>query len=304
MNYKAPSNIQGSILPLLLGTEHPNVVCQSQTGTGKTGAFTIAMLHRIDPEIDATQALCIAPTRELARQIVSYVNIIARFMPEITTEVAIPGTVNKRTGEKVTAHIVVGTPGTVMDCLRRGMIDSKKLKVLVMDEADSLMELQGLGEQAIRVKNLVPKGTQFLLFSATFGGQVLKYANVFAPNAYKLTLKRHELTMAGIHQIYMDCKDEEDKYRVLNSLYYTCTVASSIIFVKVGRPVWIGTCQLTLRSVVRLQTSLPNVWKPMVTRLGSCMLPWTRSSPATMSSTRSAGGSARYDLSTPRYGWH
>ncbi|KAF8249225.1 DEAD-domain-containing protein [Wilcoxina mikolae CBS 423.85] len=230
MNYKKPSKIQATVLPLLLGDRPMNLICQSQTGTGKTAAFSIAMIHRVDPDILFPQALCIAPTRELARQIISYTNQIAQFMFDIETGLVIPGSVPK--GGRMNAHILVGTPGTVQDCLRRKTIDTTHLKILVMDEADFLLDQQGLGDQAIRVKKFIPDNAQVLLFSATFSDKILNYANIFCPNAAKLTLQRHELTMSGIKQIYMDCKDEEDKYRILVELYHTMTVASSIIFVK------------------------------------------------------------------------
>ena len=154
-------------------------------------------------------------------------------MPEVETHVVIPGNVDRRSGEKVTAHIVVGTPGTVMDCLRRGLIESRHLTMLILDEADNLLDQQGLGDQAIRVKNLVPADTQFILFGATFHEKDRAFGDNFAPRATKLMLQRHQLNMTGVRQMYMDCRDEEHKYQVLSSLYHACTVSSSIVFVKV-----------------------------------------------------------------------
>jgi len=102
----------------------------------------------------------------------------------------------------------------------------------VLDEADNMLDQQGLGEQCIRVKSTVPKTTQIVLFSATFPDQVVQYAAKFAPNANQITLKQEELTVEGIKQLYMDCDSEQDKYRILVELYHILTIGSSIIFVK------------------------------------------------------------------------
>jgi ATP-dependent RNA helicase DDX19/DBP5 len=276
MNYFKPSRIQATALPLIIGPNPRNLICQSQTGTGKTAAFALAMIHRVDPKISAPQALCVAPTRELARQTIGYINTICQYEGEICTGLAIPGYINKN-GKPMESHIVVGTPGTVMDCLRRNIISAAHMKILVMDEADSLLDMQGLGDHAIRVKQRMPPDTQFLLFSATFSDKVLQYGNHFAPNAIKLTLERHELTMKGIKQIYMDCKDEEDKYRILVDLYHTMCVGSSIVFVKVCGPLKIPDHRSkgSFRSET-MPTRLPNACKLMATWLPSCMLAWSR----------------------------
>ncbi|KAA8911683.1 P-loop containing nucleoside triphosphate hydrolase protein [Sphaerosporella brunnea] len=230
MNYRKPSKVQATALPLIL--KGHNLLCQSQTGTGKTACYALAMIHMVDVKLNKPQALCIAPTRELARQIIGYINTLCRFDGEICTELAIPGQIDKKSRMPFEGHIVVGTPGTVVDCLNRKIIQTEHLKILIMDEADNLLEMQGLGDQASRVRSRMPKSIQVLLFSATFSENVVNYAATFAPGAIKLTLERHELTMKGIKQIYIDCKDEEDKYRVLVDLYHTMCVGSSIIFVK------------------------------------------------------------------------
>jgi ATP-dependent RNA helicase DDX19/DBP5 len=125
------------------------MIAQSQSGTGKTAAFVITMLSRVDPNLPIPQALCLAPTRELARQIMGVVQTMGQHMG-VVAQFAIPGLVER--GKKFTAHIVVGTPGTTMDCINRGYMSIDKLKVLVIDEADNMLDQQGLGEQCIRVK--------------------------------------------------------------------------------------------------------------------------------------------------------
>ncbi|KAI5820493.1 P-loop containing nucleoside triphosphate hydrolase protein [Pyronema omphalodes] len=229
MNFKKPSKIQERALPLLLSDPPTNMIGQSQSGTGKTAAFVLTMLTRVDINQPTVQALCLAPSRELARQIMTVVETMGQFT-KVKTAFAIPNGVAR--GQKIDAHIVVGTPGTVLDLIRRKQLPVDQLKVFVLDEADNMLDQQGLGEQCLRVKQTVPKTTQIVLFSATFPEQVVKYANDFAPNANQITLKQEELTVDGIKQLYMDCDSEEDKYTILVELYHILTVGSSVIFVK------------------------------------------------------------------------
>lgn len=229
MDFKKPSKIQERALPLLLSNPPTNMIGQSQSGTGKTAAFVLTMLTRVDLTQPFVQALCLAPSRELARQIMAVVDTMGRFTG-VKTQYAIPNMVQR--GQRIDAHIVVGTPGTVLDLVRRKQLPVNDLRVFVLDEADNMLDQQGLGEQCIRVRQSVPPATQIVLFSATFPDKVVQYANQFAPNANQITLKLEELTVEGIKQLYMDCANEEDKYRILLDLYHILTIGSSIIFVK------------------------------------------------------------------------
>jgi len=100
----------------------------------------------------------------------------------------------------------------------------------VVDEADNMLDQQGLGDQTLRVKNLVPRTCQIVLFSATFPENVRTFAEKFAPQANEIRLRREELSVEGIKQFYMDCKNEEHKYDILVALYSLLTIGSSIIF--------------------------------------------------------------------------
>lgn len=229
MNFKKPSKIQERALPLLLSNPPTNMIGQSQSGTGKTAAFVLTMLTRVDMSVNQVQALCLAPSRELARQIMSVVQTMGQFT-NIKTQFAIPNMVAR--GQRIDAQIVIGTPGTVLDLIKKRQLPVDGIKVFVLDEADNMLDQQGLGDQCIRVKGTVPQTAQIVLFSATFPDQVVQYANRFAPNANQITLRHEELTVDGIKQLYMDCENEEDKYRVLVELYHILTIGSSIIFVK------------------------------------------------------------------------
>ncbi|KAJ9141714.1 ATP-dependent RNA helicase-like protein [Pleurostoma richardsiae] len=231
MNFKKPSKVQERALPLLLADPPRNMIAQSQSGTGKTAAFVITILSRVDFSMPTQpQALVLAPTRELARQIQSVIKQMGQFREELVVEAAVPGAVSRETGVK--AAVVTGTPGTVMDLIRRRQFDVSKLKILVIDEADNMLDQQGMGEQCMRVKNMLPKNIQILLFSATFPEHVNKYAERFAPNANAMKLRQQELTVRGISQMYMDCPSAADKYDILVKLYGLMTIGSSVIFVK------------------------------------------------------------------------
>lgn len=152
-NFRKLSKIQERALPLLLRTNPTcNVIVQSQSGSGKTAAFVITILSHVDHDKPTTpQALVLAPTRELVRQIADVIKTIGRFIVPLKTELAVPGIVDRReTGVK--ASVVVGTPGKVLDLVRRRQLNMSKVKLLVVDEADNMLDAQGLGDQCLRVK--------------------------------------------------------------------------------------------------------------------------------------------------------
>lgn len=150
LNFNKPSKIQERALPLLLKNPPTNLIGQSQSGTGKTAAFTLNILARIDVSQPTAQALVLAPSRELARQILGVVQVMGQFMENLRTWQAVPD--QSQRGKKVDGHVVVGTPGTVMDLIRRRQLDVSKLKILVLDEADNMLDQQGMGDQCKRVK--------------------------------------------------------------------------------------------------------------------------------------------------------
>ncbi|KAI6024837.1 P-loop containing nucleoside triphosphate hydrolase protein [Pisolithus microcarpus] len=207
LGFSKPSKIQERALPLLLSNPPQNMIGQSQSGTGKTAAFVLTMLSRVDFfEEQNSSAICLAPSRELARQIMSVVVAMGKFTP-VQTEYAIKDNLPKDV-TRITAHIVVGTPGTMIDLLRRKVIDSSEIKVFVLDEADNMLDQDGLSDQTLRVKNMLPRqpSPQIILFSATFPDHVRNFANKFAPNANKIELQKEELVNA------------EHKYDILVSL--------------------------------------------------------------------------------------
>ncbi|KAI7285490.1 ATP-dependent RNA helicase, partial [Hortaea werneckii] len=233
MSFNKPSKIQERALPLLLKNPPTNLIGQSQSGTGKTAAFVLNMLSRVDLSTKQPQCLVLAPTRELAKQIAGVANVMGAFLEDkgLTIAEAIPQSLPPR-GQPLQGQIVVGTPGTVMDLIqRRRQLDVRAMKVLTLDEADNMLDMQGMGDQCKRVKVMLPPSVQVVLFSATFPAQVLDFAALFAPKANQITLEVEKLTVKGIKQMYLDCNSDEDKYNALVKFYGLMTIASSIIFV-------------------------------------------------------------------------
>ncbi|GAB5586764.1 RNA helicase required for poly(A+) mRNA export [Umbelopsis nana] len=227
MKFTRPSKIQERALPLLLANPPRNMIGQSQSGTGKTAAFVLTMLSRINTSIKAPQAICLAPTRELVRQILDVATQMGKFS-NITMAAAVKDTYKR--GMKMEAQLIVGTPGTTMDLAQRRQLDSRHVRIFVLDEADNMLDQNGLGDQSIRTRNMMPRDCQVVLFSATFPDLVRSFAVRFAPNANEISLKQEELSVDGIKQLYMDCNSEEHKYEVLCSLYNLLTISQSIIF--------------------------------------------------------------------------
>lgn len=228
MKFQKPSKIQEKALPLLLSNPPRNMIAQSQSGTGKTAAFSLSMLSRVDPSVPAPQAICLAPSRELARQTLEVVEEMGKFS-KITTQLIVPDSFEKN--QQINANIIVGTPGTVLDLMRRKLMSLNNIKIFVLDEADNMLDKQGLGDQCLRVKKFLPKAVQLVLFSATFSDRVRSYAKKVVPEANTLELQRNEVNVDAIKQLYMDCNGDDHKYEVLCELYGLLTIGSSIIFV-------------------------------------------------------------------------
>lgn len=125
------------------------MIGQSQSGTGKTAAFSLTMLSRVDESIKEPQAICLAPTRELARQTMEVITTMGKFS-SITTQLVVPELVPR--GQAVHAQIIVGTPGLVNDLVNRRLINISNIKVFVLDEADNMLDAQNLGDQCVRLK--------------------------------------------------------------------------------------------------------------------------------------------------------
>jgi len=231
MGFNYPSKIQETALPTLLADPPQNMIAQSQSGTGKTAAFVLAMLSRVNPEQDWPQVLCLCPTYELAIQIGEVVDNMSQFYSELKIRYAVRGEMLDRKS-KLKEHIIIGTPGKVLDwsSLKFNFFDIKKIRVFVLDEADVMIAIQGHQDQSIRIHKHLNADCQMLLFSATYNQEVMDFAENIVSNPVVIKLRREEESLDNIKQYYVYCETIEAKYRSIRNIYGTITIGQAIIF--------------------------------------------------------------------------
>merc|ERR1712038_1413030 len=233
--FEKPSAIQQrAIKPILKGRD---VIAQAQSGTGKTATFSISILQSIDTTVRETQVLCLSPTRELAVQIQKVVLALGDYM-NVQCHACIGGT---NVGEDIRKldygqHVVSGTPGRVFDMIRRRNLRTRAIKMLVLDEADEMLN-KGFKEQIYDVYRYLPPATQVVLISATLPHEILEMTNKFMTDPIRILVKRDELTLEGIKQFFVAVEREEWKFDTLCDLYDTLTITQAIIFVNTKRKV-------------------------------------------------------------------
>lgn len=229
--FEQPSPIQKkAIIPMTQGRD---ILAQAQSGTGKTGAFTVGTLQLIDTSLDEMQALILAPTRELADQINEVVTAIGRMMG-VRTLLAVGGT---RVTENIAAlksdkppHIVVGCLGRVLDLVtQRHALQPQTLKVLVLDEADEMLS-QGFKEQTHDLFQYLPPDVQVCLFSATIPVEVETLTSKFLRDPVKLLVKQEMLTLEGIQQYFVGVASDDIKFEVLKDLFAAVSMSQCIVY--------------------------------------------------------------------------
>lgn len=235
--FQKPSAIQQrAILPIIQGRD---VIAQSQSGTGKTTIFCVGILQSIDTSKRALQALVLSPTRELAEQTR---NVMLAFGEHINVKVhTCIGGINHRTSDDVRilnqgVNVVSGTPGRVYDMIQRRALQTRDLKILVIDEADEMLG-RGFKEQLYDIYRHLPPSTQVVLVSATLPEEVLAITKKFMNSPIKILVKRDELTLEGIKQFFVAVEKEEWKFETLTDLYETLTITQAVIFVNTKRKV-------------------------------------------------------------------
>jgi len=231
LGFNNPSKIQETALPTLLADPPQNMIAQSQSGTGKTAAFVLAMLSRVNPEQPWPQVLCLCPTYELALQIGEVADNMSQFYPELKIRYAVRGEMLNR-GSKLTEHIIIGTPGKVLDWsnLKFNFFELKKIKVFVLDEADVMIAIQGHQDQSIRIHKHLNTDCQMLLFSATYDTDVMNFAENIVSNPVLIRLRREEESLDNIKQYYVYCDTVTAKYQSIANIYGTITIGQAIIF--------------------------------------------------------------------------
>uniref|UniRef100_A0A182SD01 RNA helicase n=1 Tax=Anopheles maculatus TaxID=74869 RepID=A0A182SD01_9DIPT len=230
MGFNAPSKIQETALPTLLADPPQNMIAQSQSGTGKTAAFVLAMLSRVDPRKPYPQVICLSPTYELAIQTGEVAAKMAKFCKEIKLRFAVRGEELPK-GQKITDHIIIGTPGKLMDWgIKFRAFDLRKISVFVLDEADVMIATQGHQDQCIRIHKQLSSSCQMMFFSATYEKEVMDFAEYIVPNPIVIRLAREQESLDNIKQYYVKCKNQDEKYQAISNIYGVITVGQAIIF--------------------------------------------------------------------------
>lgn len=225
--FDKPSSIQQrAILPVLKGRD---VIAQAQSGSGKTGTFVIGSLERIDLSKLEVQALVLAPTRELAHQIYNVYTFIGEFL-KVKVLNLIGGTQVRESKMALEngVHVVVGSPGRVLDMLKKGHLKLTYLKCLILDEADDLLT-KGFLENMKDIISLIPPECKINLFSATMPKEIVQLTSNFMNDPAKILVKNEELTLLGIKQYFITVK-KEWKFETLLNLYKGLDIAQAIIF--------------------------------------------------------------------------
>ncbi|WP_310963857.1 DEAD/DEAH box helicase [Nocardioides terrisoli] len=230
VGYETPSPIQAETIPPLLEGKH--VVGLAQTGTGKTAAFALPILSHVDLAQKTPQALVLAPTRELALQVAE---AFERYAAHIKGLHVLPVYGGQGYGVQLSAlrrgvHIVVGTPGRIMDHLDKGTLDLSALRFVVLDEADEMLNM-GFAEDVDQILTGTPEDKQVALFSATMPAQIRRMTRKHAPGAVEITVKSKTTTAANVSQRYLKIAHPQ-KLDALTRILEVENFDAMIIFVR------------------------------------------------------------------------
>ncbi|KAJ2448081.1 RNA helicase [Coemansia sp. RSA 2336] len=227
-NFERPSAIQQrAIVPIISGRD---VIAQAQSGTGKTGTLGISILQRIETKVREAQALVLSPTRELATQTQGVISALGDYM-NVQCHACIGGTKMSDDIRKLEhgQHVVSGTPGRVYDMLKRRVLRTQQMRMLVLDEADQLLD-RGFKDQIYDIYRHLPPSTQVVILSATLPHDVLELTQKFMTDPIRILVKRDELTLEGISQFFVNVDKEDWKFETLCDLYDSLTITQAVIF--------------------------------------------------------------------------
>jgi len=239
--FEVPSQIQQkAIVPI---AQRNDVLAQAQSGTGKTGAFSIGALTCIDPKVNHVQVLILAPTRELSDQIKKVIASLSEFMG-VQAYSATGGTPVRediRAIEKG-CQVMVGTPGRIYDLMHRGVLVRDHMRVVILDEADQMLE-DRFKEQVFCILQMgFPKETRVALFSATMPPDVIEIADKVLNDPVRILIRPEQVTLEGIRQYYVDLEREDWKYEALCDIYKQLNINQAILYCnKRQRAEWLAS---------------------------------------------------------------
>ena len=227
--FENPSPIQCKAIPVM--NTKKDLIAQAQSGTGKTGAFSIGILNNIDPDKKCIQALVINPTHELANQNCNVMKELSTYM-NINVLSVVGGTNVRKCQEDLNKqpHIVVGTPSRILDMIQKKYLYTNDIKILIFDEADEILSF-GFKESVHNIIQFIHKETQICLFSATIPDEVLDLTDKFMNNPERILVNKDKLTLVGILQFYINVKVNDWKFETLIDIYDTINVSQCIIYI-------------------------------------------------------------------------
>ena len=228
--FEQPSPIQSkAIKPVINGRD---IIAQAQSGTGKTATFTIGALQSISISEASTQVLILSPTRELSTQTAKVVSSIGTFMNGLKVQTLFGGSAIEEVSSfsnKNTPHVICGCPGRVYDMMKRDKINSKTIKLIILDEADEMLSA-GFKEQVYNIFQYLSNDIQVGLFSATLPDGINAIVEKIMRNPVRISVKREQLTLEGIKQYFIAIEDDRQKYITLKNLFSYINVSQTIIY--------------------------------------------------------------------------
>ena len=227
--FEKPSVIQTKSIPEIINKK--DIIAQAQSGTGKTGAYTIGSLCTIDTSLKCTQILVILPTHELVNQVMDIYTEFSKFL-DIKIVKLIGGTNLSDNFYDLdnNPEIIIGTPGRILDMIERKKLITEKIKMLVFDEADEILSA-GFEENIYHIVKTIPQNTQIGIFSATLPDNIITLTNKFMNDPVKILVKNEELTLEGIQQYYVSVSDNRWKYDIIKDIYDVININQCIIYV-------------------------------------------------------------------------
>ncbi|MEO6181520.1 MAG: DEAD/DEAH box helicase, partial [Verrucomicrobiota bacterium] len=235
LGFEQAAPIQAEAIPVLMSGR--DVVGQSQTGSGKTAAFAIPAIEKVDPQLRAVQVLILCPTRELAIQVSEEVHKLALFKRGISALPVYGGQSYERQfyGLKQGAHIVIGTPGRVMDHMRRGTLRMETVRMVILDEVDVMLNM-GFREDIEVILQAVPKERQTVFFSATIPRPIQTLIEKYSRDAQSVRIEQKAMTVPTVEQVYYEV-DRRFKIELLTRLIDIHDYKLGIVFCNTKRMV-------------------------------------------------------------------
>ncbi|WP_455539030.1 DEAD/DEAH box helicase [Terrisporobacter sp.] len=228
MEYEIPSKVQEEVIPYLLNKK--NIIVKSKTGSGKTASFAIPIVEEVDINSNAVQGLIIAPTRELALQIKEEIQNIGRIKKVRCSVIFGKQPLKEQISElKQRVHIVVATPGRIIDHIGRGTIDLSNIQYFIIDEADKMLH-KGFIEDMETIMKKLPQDVCKGMFSATIDENIMKICDNYMKNPLQIEIKSENTEVKKQISEYFIKAEKENKYQILKNLIYTECPNSLIIF--------------------------------------------------------------------------